>query len=409
MANELDWLKLKFQIASLFTPASPINEKSLFADRPVQVRKVLETISQRGQHAIIYGERGVGKTSLANVLSEFLSGIGKTVVAPRVAVTSSDSFADVWRRAFEQIKLSQEFDSMGFVPQSEKFVVSLAEKLPTNVTPDVVARLLAEIGAHCLLVLVIDEFDRLSGKLDTRLVADTIKSMSDISVPATLVLVGVAESVNDLIDGHESVLRNLVQIPMPRMNESELRQIVLSRLPKLNMNIDDEALNTIVELARGLPHYVHLVGQHAAINACQSGSSTINQSHVFDAMTTSIDNAQQSLQSAYVSATTSPQKLNLYVQVLLACSLADADEFGYFAAADLRAPLKKVTGKDYEIPSFSRHLSAFSSESRQFILQLKGEKNQRRFRFKDPLMQPYVIMRGVRDGLIELSSVNYKP
>ena len=323
-------------------------------------------------------------------------------------MTSSDTYSDVWRRAFEQIKLSQEFDSMGFVPQSEKFVVSLAEKLPVSITPDVVARLLSEIGTRCLLVLVIDEFDRLSGKLDTRLVADTIKSMSDISVPATLVLVGVAESVNDLIDGHESVLRNLVQIPMPRMNDSELRQIVLSRLPKLGMTIEDEALNTIVELSRGLPHYVHLVGQHAAINASQTGVSQINHSHVFDAMTTSIDNAQQSLQSAYVSATTSPQKLNLYVQVLLACSLADANEFGYFAAADLRAPLKKVTGKDYDIPSFSRHLSAFSSDSRQNILQLKGEKNQRRFRFSDPLMQPYVIMRGVRDGLIDLSNVKYK-
>lgn len=174
------------------------------------------------------------------------------------------------------------------------------------------------------------------------------------------------------------------------------------------MTIEDEALNTIVELSRGLPHYVLLVGQHAAINASQTGVSQINHSHVFDAMTTSIDNAQQSLQSAYVSATTSPQKLNLYVQVLLACSLADANEFGYFAAADLRAPLKKVTGKDYDIPSFSRHLSAFSSDSRQNILQLKGEKNQRRFRFRDPLMQPYVIMRGVRDGLIDLSNVKYK-
>lgn len=173
--------------------------------------------------------------------SDFDHGIGKTVVAPRVAVTSSDNYADVWRRAFEQIKLNQEFDSMGFVPQSQKFVVSLAEKLPANITPDVVTRLLAEIGAHCLLVLVIDEFDRLAGKLDTRLVADTIKSMSDASVPATLVLVGVAESVNDLIDGHESVLRNLVQIPMPRMNVNELRQIVLSRVPKLSMTIEDDA------------------------------------------------------------------------------------------------------------------------------------------------------------------------
>ncbi len=313
----------------------------------------------------------------------------------------------VWRRAFEQIKLNREFDTMGLVPQTERYVVSLAENLPSNVTPDTVGRLLAEIGAHCLLVLVIDEFDRLDDQKDTRLVADTIKSMSDSSVPATLVLVGVAESVNELIDGHESVIRNLVQIPMPRMNNDELREIVLSRLPKLNMTIEDEALNTIVELSRGLPHYVHLVGQHATINAAETAASSINSSHVFDAMEQSIENAQQSLQSAYHSATTSPQKLNLYVQVLLACALADADEFGYFAAADLREPLKKVTGKPYDIPSFARHLSAFSSESRQQILQLKGEKNQRRFRFRDPLMQPYVIMRGVRENLINLSSVKY--
>ncbi len=94
MSDGIDKLKLKFEISSLFTPASPINEKSLFADRPVQVRKVLDTISQRGQHAIIYGERGVGKTSLANVLSDFLSGLGRTVVAPRVAVASCDNYAD---------------------------------------------------------------------------------------------------------------------------------------------------------------------------------------------------------------------------------------------------------------------------------------------------------------------------
>jgi hypothetical protein len=54
MANDIDLLKLKFEISALFTPASPIKEKSLFADRPVQVRNILDTISQRGQHAIIY-------------------------------------------------------------------------------------------------------------------------------------------------------------------------------------------------------------------------------------------------------------------------------------------------------------------------------------------------------------------
>jgi Holliday junction resolvasome RuvABC ATP-dependent DNA helicase subunit len=37
----------------------------------------MDAINQQGQHVLIYGERGVGKTSLANVLSGFLKTMGQ--------------------------------------------------------------------------------------------------------------------------------------------------------------------------------------------------------------------------------------------------------------------------------------------------------------------------------------------
>jgi hypothetical protein len=64
-----DLQALSFQTGSIFTPGAPINEKDLFAGRSEQVEKIIDAVSQRGCHAILYGERGVGKTSLSNMIS----------------------------------------------------------------------------------------------------------------------------------------------------------------------------------------------------------------------------------------------------------------------------------------------------------------------------------------------------
>jgi len=101
----------------------------------------------------------------------------------------------------------------------------------------------------------------------------------------------------------------------------------------------------------------------------------------------------------------SPQKDNLYVQVLLACALATCDDFGYFAAADVRRPMSLIMKRLYEIPSFSRHLTAFCRPERGAVLQQIGEKYQRRFRFRNPLMQPYVVLKGVADGIVTVDEI----
>ena len=45
----------------------------------------MDAANQAGQHAIIYGERGVGKTSLANVISHFLQPFtSETIISARV-------------------------------------------------------------------------------------------------------------------------------------------------------------------------------------------------------------------------------------------------------------------------------------------------------------------------------------
>jgi ABC-type transport system involved in cytochrome bd biosynthesis fused ATPase/permease subunit len=83
----------------VFTPTAPIDERSLFAGRTEQVRKVVDAVNQKGQHAVVFGERGVGKTSLSNVLSSFLSGPNaSTVLSPRVNCDATDTFQSLWSK-----------------------------------------------------------------------------------------------------------------------------------------------------------------------------------------------------------------------------------------------------------------------------------------------------------------------
>jgi hypothetical protein len=118
-----------------------------------------------------------------------------------------------------------------------------------------------------------------------------------------------------------------------------------------------------------------------------------------------VEDAQQSLRTAFRQAITSPRKDSLYGQVLLACALAEPDDFGYFAASSVRQPLTKIMGKAYDIPSFAKHLREFCGQNRGTILQRTGEKHRYRFRFANPLMQPLVVMQGLVDKKIAESAI----
>lgn len=74
---------------------------------------------------------------------------------------------------------------------------------------------------------------------------------------------------------------------------------------------------------------------------------------------------------------------------------------GYFSAVDVRQQLTEIMGKRYEIPAFSQHLNAFCESTRGPVLQRVGTTRRYRFRFVNPLMQPFVIMDGLKKGLIK--------
>ena len=386
---------LALRVSTVFTPSAPVSRTELFAGRTDQLRRVVDAINQQGQHVVIYGERGVGKTSLANILSEHLHS-PSGLISPHITCEAADDYTSLWRKVFAEIELTKRVRGIGFQPGESDLRAPMVDMLPQRLTTGDVRNALRLIAPTNLLVIIIDEFDRLGTQATRAAIADTIKMLSDHSVLATLVLVGVADTIDELIKEHSSVERALVQVPMPRMSKTELEQVLMKGLNALGMQITGVARNRIATLSRGLPHYTHLLGLHATRRAIDEGTRRVDVRHVESAIEEALAHTQQSTKSMYHKATMSQRKGSLRAQVLLACALAETDDMGYFAAVDVREPLRRITGnKTYDTPNYAEHLREFCDDERGRVLQKIGVSHRPRYRFRNPLMQPFVVMQGL--------------
>jgi DNA transposition AAA+ family ATPase len=364
------------RVAQAFTPGAPVDKLDLFAGRFNQIQDVVSAVSQKGQHVGLYGERGVGKTSLANVLAEIYANPALPhFQSALVNCNSEDSFESIWQNVFRELQI---------------------EDIPRLATPEDVRFAIAKLDPPA--IIVIDELDRLDDDDALTLLADSIKTFSDHAVASTVVLVGVASSIGDLIGEHESIVRALVQVQMPRMTMKELEEIVEKACGKAGLTASPDAVAKIAVLSEGLPHYTHLLGLYAGQRAVQDDRSEITIGDVNAAIPQAVE--RHTIQSDYDKAIRSTQTDNLYRQVLLACALAPKNALGYFTAGSIRDPLEVIAKRRLEIPAFARHLNQFLQFERGSVLQREGEKRHYFYRFTDPIMQPYVILDGLSSGLL---------
>jgi Cdc6-like AAA superfamily ATPase len=391
-----DWISLNYEIGSLFTGA-PIAEEELFAGRGSQVRQMLEAVLDRARHVVLYGEKGVGKTSITNIFWKRYNKMLQTVIVARVQADPSDSFSSLWIKALEELQsVGRQMGREELVPIDTDY---------ETISPDNIRRELQKCRANAIPIIIIDEFDKLRDRSARELTSHVIKSLYDYSetINTTVILVGVAEDIVTLIQDHKSIDRALSQVKLERMTTAELNEILDRRFMLTPIRMDGDARWSTITLSRGLPYYVHMLGKFAAQNAVQNRRIVVSTIDVDAAMDKLLAEGGQSFQDDYRKATQSNQADNLFKQVLLACALADPDDSGFFTPTNVIDPLNAILNKPKRHAHIQRHLGEFIHEKRGCVLVRRGDARQHRYRFTDPMMQPFVIMKGIRENMVDAS------
>ena len=294
-----------------FTPAKEVQDIDRFAGRSELLDGLSGALQSDGAQIVIYGERGIGKSSLSRVLSQLAinrkEAIERLTQKPHrrfdylpIFVSCDDSVSNVDRLC---LRLLTDTDALAsWVPfrvVERKNTGSVAGKLSIKVlelsgsSADAMTERADEVESDVRstfvsacksvvqsgvakdgLLIIVDEFDRVADKAG---LASLLKSLGSESV--TFALVGVAETLGELIADHESVARQLADgvirvTPMPR---SDLREIIARAMAALGggYKFEDRAIDWIAGVARGHPFYVHLVGKHALLGAITRRSKKV--------------------------------------------------------------------------------------------------------------------------------------
>ncbi len=185
------------------------------------------------------------------------------------------------------------------------------------------------------------------------------------------------------------------------MDKDEIEDLIKTRVRRLRMGIASAALWRIGFFSAGLPFYAHSLGKHAAMAAVASQERLIQEAHVLQATKACMGDVDYSVRESYAKATQkSYRQGNIYPQVLAAAALTERDAIGRFGAADCTAPLSAIMKTNLKTTAFSFHLKEMAEATRGEVLNRFEHKRTFRFSFRDPFMQPYIIMQSLEAGFL---------
>jgi Cdc6-like AAA superfamily ATPase len=388
--TDIDWGQLEQDIGRLFSaaPLTPYGTRAyeLYPGRASEVRQMMRAVRDPAKQILLYGERGLGKTSLCNTFWQNSSTAKDPILTARVQVYPYDDFSSLWLRVLVEFKTAGARVSSDF----------------GQVTPDLVRREFQKIRRDQLSIIIVDEFDLLQDKPARELTVNLLKSLHDNRINVTVILIGVAENVEELINNHRSLRRVLSLVKLERMNIIELNEILESRLRLTPLTISDEARSEIVTLACGLPYYVQTLARFTAESAIKHHRIGITTEDVNAAIEDFLVESGPSFADDYWRATNVQCTGKVYEKIILASALAPAEADGTFQASEVATTLNLVTASDsYEYSRTQQYLAQLISEKRGKLLTRTGGKGAYRYRFSDALIQPFVIMRAIRNFTID--------
>ncbi|MCD0420833.1 ATP-binding protein [Rubrivivax sp. JA1024] len=379
------------QINQVFTPGYPVSHQDMFAGRMDQLQRVIETLHAPGRHPVMFGQRGVGKTSLANILGQVL----KDMLSVKISCDGADTFATVWNRVLVSASVRFKQKALGFSGEDTDRSMTLGQALghdPNSTKPAEVADLLRRMNAPAVIIL--DEFDKLTDPQIKSQFADLIKIVSDTAPLVTIVMVGVAENIHELVGQHESIQRNLVHVELPLMSDAEIETIYTKGLDRLGIGYKASVVSQIPVLAGGFPHYAHLLGLASAKAVIHGETTEVAHAQFDQACAYALADAIEKYRDAFARATATTQA-SRYPRILAACGHARTDGRGVFRATDVVDAFRQVFGEAVSVQAVVPALGEFLSTDRAEVLKAVSVAGRQCYRFAEPMMRPYCRLKAM--------------
>jgi GTPase SAR1 family protein len=384
----------------VFSPgAPPLGVHNVYVSRG-NAEKSLKRYVQRHQVPVVWGEYGVGKTSLVRKYFRPLEDEGRLVY---IASVAGLSLPDIFRAILEQLEYTVEVSSSvsstigvdgGF---DLKVVKATAQGSNTEVrSTQLVVSSPTDVSMINLvrerrLTVVLDEMHKATGNLRAAL-ADWIKATRANPGEFNLVLVGTSTDAGRLVALDYGIDRYVKEMAIDIMTDDEARFIVDEGFDRLDLNIPEVLREKLIRSAAGAPTIIHALCLDTAESAIDDSRNIINEEDVKFAVSEHLRENTGRLFDHYQKAIETTGKLRYRKQVLRAVALTGND---YATMDDIRSTVSVSLGQEVPASSLSGPLRELKKPEYGSILKdvdrdVSGARIRNLTAFTDPMMKSFV-------------------
>ncbi|KAF1687554.1 hypothetical protein B1992_02495 [Pseudoxanthomonas broegbernensis] len=395
----------------------PIEDLKHLKGREVQLQKIEQAVLTKGRHVFVFGERGVGKTSLAKTAGK--TGAHSPREFRQIGCAAGTSFEEILRQIIEAYgsdKLTQvertkgwSFSLKDFGFKNQQLVRQDAPKLSASTAADILASLDEDDPFADGRIFVIDEMDKLEDKSVKEAFADLIKLIGDRACRTTIIFTGVGRDFREILGHHPSSYRHLLQIPLERLDYNPALDIIDDVLQRFELGWEEEPTRTarfrVADIANGFPYYVHLVVEklmHALY--ADKEAEDITAKHLSTAIENAVLDVEEVIRAPYEAAV-SGRSRDIKLAVWAAADSWDLERGASQIYASYVGICERVGHPSLESKKFSALLGRLKGPSYGAIL--KGGMRRGLYEFTENITRGYVRLCAAADG-VELVDARYK-
>ena len=309
---QLDNFDFLERLHNVLKPSKPIDSIEQLWGRKKQLQELEVALHADGRHAFILGDRGVGKSSLAQTAAHLLQSSDNQpiIVSCDYTSTLTGIISAILNEALASIDISERSHKIAFKPPLLSFEFS--EQLSNKPSlPEVIDPLTATMALDSLskwhsekTIIVIDEFDQMPDD-QRKAFGVLLKQLGDKGSKVKLIFTGIGQSLDSLMDGHLSSFRQLHQVKLDVLPWDGRFKIIETAFNEFNIKLPEDIRYKIAGLSDGFPSYVHLICEKILVAAHFSDDpiTEINFSLFLQALDDAINSVSEILRKSYDQAT----------------------------------------------------------------------------------------------------------
>lgn len=324
--------KLRPQVREAFMPSQPVMSRNMLAGRVAPLRQLIQAVEDHRAHLVLYGERGIGKTSMLGVFAELARDADYLVV--RENCGAETTFDELFRSVSAQIPLIY-YGALATSEAQSRASGTIADLLPSSsLGPNQLSRVWSGIVGTRVLV-ILDEFDRADDLTFHRDIVELIKNLSDSAARIQIVVAGVAQTLRSLLGQSPSIRRNIIGMPLPPMGDAEVSQLVEIGEKHAGIIFEPKAKARIIALVQGRPYLARLIAHHASLQAVSSARQSVGLDDVDYALGVALMDMETRFSESTIDAARSWLKSK--PELVVALAHASLNHGGTFELSDLLA------------------------------------------------------------------------